>query len=227
MSPPASWASTGSNHSWRPAAAWSSPPTSTRPTSRWPASTAWTRCGAGPISGGISCGPGPLTPRRSATGPMRGPSGSRCCTGRTTRWRPPHRAPTPASDAAGPLAAGLHRHRRAPHPAGQRRRKGPAAPGRRQGHRHAQQRMGRAGPAPGPAAAAAGQLSRCCRYAEVRAGRGCFRWPGRWPGRVVRHNHRASRNASSSSLAVYRPRRVRGAAVRSSARCLSSRSAWR
>ena len=32
------------------------------------------------------------------------------------------------------------------------------------------------------------QLSRCCRYAEVRAGRGCLRWPGRWPGRVVRHN---------------------------------------
>ena len=30
-------------------------------------------------------------------------------------------------------------------------------------------------------------LSRCCRYAEVRAGRGCFRWLGRWPGRVVRH----------------------------------------
>ena len=48
----------------------------------------------------------------------------------------------------GPLAAGLHRHRRAPHTAGQRRRKGPAAPGRCQGHRHAQQRMGRAGPAP-------------------------------------------------------------------------------
>ena len=60
---------------------------------------------------------------------------------------------------------------------------------------------------------------------RFRAGRGCFRWPGRWPGRVVRHNHRASRNASSSSLAVYRPRRVRGGAVRSSARCLSSRSA--
>ena len=59
-------------------------------------------------------------------------------------------------DAAGPLAAGLRRHRRAPHTAGQRRRKGPAAPGRRQGHRHAQQRMGRAGPPPGPAAAAAG-----------------------------------------------------------------------
>ena len=33
---------------------------------------------------------------------------------------------------------------------------GPAAPGRCQGHRHAQQRMGRAGPAPGAAAAAAG-----------------------------------------------------------------------
>ena len=46
------------NHSWRPAAAWSSPRTSTRPTSRWPASTAWTRCGALLISGGISCGPG-------------------------------------------------------------------------------------------------------------------------------------------------------------------------
>ena len=40
-------------------------------------------------------------------------------------------------DAACRSAAGLHRHRRAPHPAGQRRRKGPAAPGRRQGHRHA------------------------------------------------------------------------------------------
>ena len=49
-----------------------------------------------------------------------------------------------------------HRHRRAPYTAGQRRRKGPAARGRCQGHRHAQQRMGRAGPAPGAAAAAAG-----------------------------------------------------------------------
>ena len=48
-------------------------------------------------------GPGPLTPRRSATGAMRGPSGSRCCTGRTMRWRPPHRAPTPTS---APRAAG-------------------------------------------------------------------------------------------------------------------------
>ena len=91
-SPPASWASTGSRPRWRPAAAWSSPRTSTRPTSRWPASTGLTRCGAGPISGGISCGPGPRTPRRSATGAMRGPSGSRCCTGRTTPWRPPRRA---------------------------------------------------------------------------------------------------------------------------------------
>ena len=56
-----------------------------------------------PISGGISRGPGLLTPRRSATGATRGPSGSRCCTGRTTRSRPPHRAPTPmsASRAAG------------------------------------------------------------------------------------------------------------------------------
>ena len=103
MSPPASWASTGNNHSWRPAGAWSSPRTSTRPTSRWPASTAWTRCGALLISGGISCGPGPLTPRRSATGPTRGPSGSRCCTGRTMPWRPPHRAPAPTS---APRAAG-------------------------------------------------------------------------------------------------------------------------
>ena len=35
-------------------------------------------------------------------------------------------------------------------------RRGPAAPGRRQGHRHPQQRMGRPCPPPGPAAAAAG-----------------------------------------------------------------------
>ena len=47
------------------------------------------------ISGSISCLPGPRTPRRSATGPTRVPSGSQCCTGRTTRSRPPHRAPTP------------------------------------------------------------------------------------------------------------------------------------
>src|ERR1017187_5888237 len=58
MSRPGSWASTGSNRSWRPAAAWSSPPISTRLISRWPASTAWTRCGVLLISGGISCGPG-------------------------------------------------------------------------------------------------------------------------------------------------------------------------
>src|ERR1035437_9285198 len=95
MSRPGSWASTGSNRSWRPAAAWSSPPISTRLISRWPASTAWTRCGVLLISGGISCGPGPLIPRRSATGAMRGPSGSGCCIGSTTRWRPPRRAPRP------------------------------------------------------------------------------------------------------------------------------------
>jgi hypothetical protein len=69
-------------------------------------------------------------------------------------------ATTPGTDARqraqGQLAAGLRRPRRASHPAGQRRGKGPAAPGRRQSHRHAQQRMGRAGPPPGPAAAAAG-----------------------------------------------------------------------
>ena len=66
----------------------------TMPISRWPASTAWTRCGVSAISAGISCAPGPLTPRRSATGAMRGPSGSRCCTGRTTPSRPP-----PGTDA--------------------------------------------------------------------------------------------------------------------------------
>jgi hypothetical protein len=89
--------------SWRPAAAWSSPRISTRPISRWPASTARTRCGVSLTSGGISCGPGPLTPRRSATGATRGWSGSPCCTGRTTRWPPPHPAPTPART---PRAAG-------------------------------------------------------------------------------------------------------------------------
>ena len=49
------------------------------------------------------CGPGPLTPRRLAPGPGRGSSGSRCCTGPTTRWRLPHPAPGPAST---PTAAG-------------------------------------------------------------------------------------------------------------------------
>ena len=80
---------------------WSSPRTSTRRISRWPPSTASTRSGARPISGGISCGPGPRTPRRSATGAMRGPSGSRCCTGPTTPWPPPHPAPTLTSTPQG------------------------------------------------------------------------------------------------------------------------------
>ena len=40
---------------------------------------------------------GAAHPRRSATGATRGPSGSRYYTGRTTRSRLPHRAPTPTS----------------------------------------------------------------------------------------------------------------------------------
>src|SRR6266571_2250669 len=110
MSPPASWAPAGNNRRWRPAAAWSSPRASTRPTSRWPPSTASTRCGVSATSGGISCGPGPLTPRRSATGAMRGPNGSRCCTGRTTRWPPPSPAPAPTRTppAAGKVIATLN-----------------------------------------------------------------------------------------------------------------------
>ena len=51
------------------------PRISTRPTSRWPASTAFDRSGAGP-SAVFPGGPGPRTPRRSATGATRGPSGS-------------------------------------------------------------------------------------------------------------------------------------------------------
>ena len=76
------------------AAAWSSPRTSTRPTSRWPSSRRdplW--CFAHIRRYFLRAGP--RTPRRSATGPTRGPSGSQCCTGRTTPSRPPCRAPRP------------------------------------------------------------------------------------------------------------------------------------
>ena len=58
----------------------------------------------------------------------------RCCTGAHHALA----AATPGTSRR-PSAARLRRHRRAPHPAGQRRRQGPAAPRRR----HGQQRMGR------------------------------------------------------------------------------------
>src|ERR1039457_3565989 len=87
---------TGREHTALQAGRWSSPRTSARRISRWPASTASTRCGAGLISGGIPCGPGPRTPRRPATGAMRGPGGSRRCPGPATPWPPPHSPPHPA-----------------------------------------------------------------------------------------------------------------------------------
>ena len=95
------WASTWSRPRWRRARGWSSPRIPIRRISRWPASTALTRCGAGrDIWWAFSGGLGPLSPRRSATGAMRGPSGSRCWTGPITPWRPPCRAPMATLSAA-------------------------------------------------------------------------------------------------------------------------------
>ena len=110
--------------------------TSTRPTSRWPASTGHAGAGA--------------DIRRHSAGRGRAPRAlGDWCDAWTERIAVLYRAHRRAGGHhAGhrrpqgrrpPLAAGLRRHRRAPHPAGQRRQ-GPAAPGRRQGHRHAQQK---------------------------------------------------------------------------------------
>ena len=94
----------------------SSPPTSTGLTSPWPASTAWTRSGALPISAGTSCGPAPPTLTSWASGARRGPSGSPSCTGPTTPW--PRPFPAPARRAGAPaLPAALHQPGRRPHPA--------------------------------------------------------------------------------------------------------------
>ena len=133
-SPPASWASTGNNHSWRPAGGWSSPRTSTRPTSRWPASTASPRVVFAHIRRYFL--------RAGAAHPEALGEWSTVDQRIAVLYRAHHAlaATTTGTDATRmrrPLAAGLRRDRRAPHTAGQRRRKGPAAPGRRQGHRHA------------------------------------------------------------------------------------------
>ena len=126
------------------------------------------------IDGVTRCGAGPIRRYFLRAGAAHPEALGDWCDAWTERIAVLYRAHTPGGHQPGteptpmppPLAARLHRHRRAPHPAGQRRRQGPAAPGRRQGHRHAQQRMGRAGPPPGPAAAAAGQQHRRARPAH-------------------------------------------------------------
>ena len=74
---------------------------------------------------------------------------------------------------------------------------GPAAPGRRQGHRHADQRMGRAGPPPAPAAAAAGQQHRRARPAH----------PGDRPQELLRLRRRMGRPPGRRHLDRHRHRR--------------------
>ena len=107
-----------------------------------------------------------------------------------------------------------------------------AAPGlqepRQEGARHAGPGMGRADRAPRLPDDQPGQLSRWGGYADVRGWRRCRRWSGRCPRRIVRHSLTGFRGRRGACPGACSGRSWCAAgAVRSSAFCLSSRSACR
>jgi transposase len=107
-------ASTGNNHSWRPGAAWSSPPISTRPISRWSVAGPHRRRRLGLVLGPYPAvfpagrGRSPRGARRLVRRVDRADRGTVPGAPRARGYRTGHRRPRARP---GPLAAGVRRHR--------------------------------------------------------------------------------------------------------------------